>query len=44
MSPKRACGEPLEVFGIATGWAEQVTGLVMMAMGGAGQPTSDLSL
>ena len=29
---------------MATGWPEQVPGLVMMAMGGVGQPTSDLSL
>ena len=29
---------------MATGWPEQVPGWVMMAMGGAGQPTSDLSL
>ena len=29
---------------MATGWPEQVPGLVMMAMGGAGQPTSDLDL
>ena len=42
LSLKRACGEPLEVSGMATGWPEQ-PGLVMMAMGGAGQPTSDLS-
>ena len=44
LGPKKACGEPLEVSGMATGWPEQVPGLVMMAMGGAGQPTSDLSL
>ena len=29
---------------MAMGWPEQVPGLVMMAMGGVGQPTSDLSL
>ena len=29
---------------MATGWPEQVPGLVMMAMECAGQPTSDLSL
>ena len=44
LSPKRAFGEPWEVSGMATGWPEQVPGLVMMAMGGAGQPTSDLSV
>ena len=44
LSPKRAFGEPWEVSGMATGWPEQVPGLVMIAMGGVGQPTSDLSL
>ena len=44
VSPRRAFGEPWEVSGMATGWPEQVPGLVMMAMGRAGQPTSDLSL
>ena len=29
---------------MATGWPEQVPGWLMMAMGGAGQLTSDLDL
>ena len=44
MSSRRAFGEPWEVSGMAPGGPEQVPGWLMMAMGGVGQPTTDLSL
>ena len=44
VSPRRAFGEPWEVSGMAPGGLERVSGWLMMAMGGVGQPMSDLSL
>ena len=44
LSPRRAFGEPWEVSEMAPGEPEQVPGWLMMAMGGVGQPTSDLSV
>ena len=44
LSPRRAFGEPREVSEMAPGEPEQVSGRLMMAMGGVGQATSDLSL
>ena len=44
VNPRRAFGEPWEVSGMALGGPEHVPGWLMMPMGGAGQPTSDLDL
>ena len=44
VGPRQAFGEPWEVSGMSPGGHEQVPGWLMMAMGGVGQPTSDLSL
>ena len=44
VSPRQDFREPWEVFGMSPGGHAQVPGWLMMAMGGAGQPTSDLSL
>ena len=44
VSHERAFGEPWEVSGMAPGGLERVPGWLMMAMGGVGQATTDLSL
>ena len=44
LSSRRAFGKPWEVSGMVPGGPEQVPGWLMMPMGGAGQPTSDLDL
>ena len=43
VSPRRAFGKPWEVSGMAGG-RERVPGWLRMAMGGVGQPMSDLSI
>ena len=44
VNPRRALGEPWEVSGMAPGRLERVPGWLMMAMGGVGQPRTDLDL
>ena len=44
VSPRQDFREPWEVSGMSPGGHEQVPGWLMMAMGGVGQPASDLSL
>ena len=44
VSPRMDFGKPWKVFEMALGLPEQVPGWLMMAIGGVGQATSDLSL